>query len=70
MGYGGLSYAAVKMSLIAEEIYKGGCHQTDVAPDRSEQNPFQWNLVCLNLPGRRGTTRVSRGSQSSGRTEG
>ena len=51
MGLGPSPHNAVKMALIVEEIAKGDRHDTRLAIDGSEKNPFQWSSVRLNLPG-------------------
>ena len=51
MGMKPSPYNSCKMGLIAEEICKGDRHNSKIASDGKEDNPFQWNSVRLNLPG-------------------
>jgi hypothetical protein len=64
MGFAALPYNSIKMALVVEEICKGDCLETGVGVDGKELDPFQWNHVCLNLPGTKGydpcTTWISK----------
>ena len=53
MGFAPSPYNSVKMALVAEEVSKGDCHQSNVGCGGRELNPFQWETVKLNLPGSR-----------------
>ena len=50
MGFAASQYNSVKMARIAEEVYKGDRHQTGKGLDNKELNPFQWDVIQLNLP--------------------
>ena len=53
MGFAALPYNSIKMALVAKEVCRGNRHKRGVGRDGKELNPFQWQLVCLNLPGTR-----------------
>ncbi len=53
MGFAASPYNSIKMALIAEEVCRGNQHKRGVGRDGKELNPFQWQLVRLNLPGTR-----------------
>jgi len=51
MGFAASPYNSIKMALVAEEICKGDRFETGVGCDGKELNPFQWDVITLNLPG-------------------
>jgi hypothetical protein len=53
MGFAASPYNYIKMALVAEEVCRGDRHKKGVGLDSKELNPFQWQHVCLNLPGTR-----------------
>ena len=64
MGFTASPYNSIKMALVAEKICKEDRLETGVGVDGKELNPFQWNHICLNLPGTEGydpcTTWISK----------
>ncbi len=53
MGFAVSPYNSIKMALVAKEICRGNWHEEEVGLDGKRLNPFQWQHVCLNLPGTR-----------------
>jgi hypothetical protein len=53
MGFAVSPYNSKKMALVAKEICRGDRHEEGVGLDGKELNSFQWQHVCLNLPGTR-----------------
>ena len=51
MGMKPSPYNSCRMGLVVEEVVKGYRHNTKVARDGREENPFQWHKIRLNLPG-------------------
>ena len=51
MGFAASPYNSIKMALVAEEICKGDRFETGIGRDGKELNPFQWDVITLNLPG-------------------
>ncbi len=51
MGFAASPYNSIKMALVAEEICKGDCFETGIGCDGKELNPFQLEVISLNLPG-------------------
>ena len=51
MGFTASHYNSIKMAIVAKEICKGDCFETGVGCDSKELNPFQWEVISLNLPG-------------------
>jgi hypothetical protein len=51
MGFAASPYNSIKMALVAEEICRGDRHEQGLGSDGKELNPFQWDRICLNLPG-------------------
>jgi hypothetical protein len=51
MGFAASPYNSIKMALVAKEICKGDCFETGIGCNGKELNPFQWEVISLNLPG-------------------
>ena len=51
MGFAASPYNSIKMALVADEICKGDQFEMGVGCDGKELNPFQWDVITLNLPG-------------------
>ena len=51
MGLAVSPYNSIKMALVAEEICKGDHFEMGVGCNSKELNPFQWEVISLNLPG-------------------
>jgi hypothetical protein len=51
MGFVASPYNSIKMALVAKEISRGDRHEQGLGSDGKELNPFQWDRICLNLPG-------------------
>ena len=51
MGFAASPYNSIKMALVAEEICKGDRFESGVGCDGKGLNPFQWDVITLNLPG-------------------
>ena len=51
MGFAASPHNSVLMALIVEEVVRGNRLETGVGIDGKELNPFQWEVVRLNMPG-------------------
>jgi len=51
VGFAASPYNFIKMALVAEEICKGDRFEMGVGCNGKKLNPFQWNVITLNLPG-------------------
>jgi hypothetical protein len=51
MGFVASPYNSIKMALVAKEICRGDRYEQGLGSDGKELNFFQWDMICLNLPG-------------------
>ncbi len=51
MGFAVSPYNSIKMALVAKEICRGNHLEMGIRCDGKELNPFQWEVISLNLPG-------------------
>ncbi len=54
MGFAASPYNSIKLALVAKEICKGDCFEMGAGCNGKELNPFQREVISLNLPGTKG----------------